>query len=361
MKTVPYSVAERASALVVAVALIFAASVRADTLLSQKTTPVMVTFGVRSLSPDTVVDNQTAFVSQDIMLPDVVCNACEGVNTRWESEWLTSGVKYLTNVSQKPRGWYVFASGLGGIGISIKTKAGGQAQQTIKGDGANAGVSADLSVGLVRLAQDTGAGLAALPPAQFRRLTTFYDDGGRVLYAQEDTVQVSADLRVPTCTSSTGGLRFQMPEISQVWLKRNVAAGDYTDSVSSPPQLIVANCSENTRNLRVRFIAAGPVSDSTQGKSTILVGHDAQTGLETGTGYLMTYSAEGFGKHREGVVQWDRFSPLVLTNPQPTDSGDALTRGITVSLQAFYARPENNLVVSAGQIEAKGIYQVSYD
>ena len=333
----------------------------ADTLLSQKMTPVTVAFGVRALSPDTMVDSQTAFVSQEVSLPEVVCAACENVQTRWKSEWLTSGVKYLPDVSRKPLGWYVFASGLQGIGIGIRTKNGGQAQQAVTGEGDQARVSANLSVGLVRLAQDTGAGLAALPAAQFRRLTTFYDEGGQVLYAQEDTVEVSADLRVPTCTSSTGGLRFEMPEISQVWLKRNVAAGDYTDSVSSSPQLIVANCSENTRNLRIRFIAAGSVSDSSQGKATILVGRDSQTSMETGTGYLMKYSAEGFGEHRQGVVQWDRFSPLVLTNPQPEGRGDTLTQGITVTLQAFYARPENKLPVSAGQIEAKGIYQVSYD
>ncbi|ELD3253960.1 hypothetical protein QUR14_004365 [Enterobacter hormaechei] len=331
----------------------------ADTLMSQKTTPVSVVFGIRSLSPDTSVDTQRAFVSQNANLPDVICTSCDAKHTRWESEWLSSGVKYRTDVSRPEIGWYVFSSGLDGIGISIKTQERGQ--KTTNGDGNRANLPSEFSAGLVRLAQNTGAGLAELPAAEFRRLTTFYDESGQALYSQEDTVRVSADLHVPTCTSSAGGLKFILPEISQVWLKRNVAVGTYTDTVSSPPQLVVANCSSNTSSLRIRFIPSGPVFDSSEGNATILVGHSTQTGRDTGVGYLMKYSADGFGTRRTGIVHWDSLSPLVITNSRPYGDGEILNQGIIITLQVFYARPKNNLEISAGQIEAKGIYQVSYE
>ncbi|MEQ4958831.1 hypothetical protein [Enterobacter hormaechei] len=334
-----------------------------DTLTAQKSPPVAVVFGVRSLAPETPVNGRQAFVSQSVTLPQVSCTACDKDSTHWESRWLPSGMKYLTDDSQKERGWYVFDSGLKGIGISISTADGTGGKRTLSGKGNTPDLPGELTAGLVRLSQDTGAGLADLPPAQFRRLTTFYDASGEVLFTQEDTVRVSADLTVPTCTSTTGSLSFDMPDVAQVWLRRNVQPGNYSDTLSSSPQLVVANCSENTQNLRVRFIPAGSVSDSSEGADTILVGKDEATGQDTGTGYLMKYDAQAFGQHRQGVVQWSRQSPLVLMNPGATTaaSGGELTQGITVSLQAFYARPRNDVDVTAGKIVARGMYQVSYD
>ncbi|WP_329911915.1 hypothetical protein [Serratia quinivorans] len=334
----------------------------ADTLTAQKTPPVAVAFGVRSLTPETPVSSLVAFVSQEVTLPAVTCGACDNGSTHWESAWMTDGMTYLTEPSQKEKGWYVFASGLRGIGVSVKTSGGVVGKKVTSGTGNAPDLAGGLSVGLVRLSRDTGAGLADLPPAQFRRLTTFYGASGQVMYAQEDTLKVSADLTVPTCTSTAGSLSFQMPDIPQVWLRRNVPPGNYTDTLMSSPQLVVANCSENTQNLRVRFIPAGSVSDSVQGADTILVGRDEATGQDTGTGYLMKYDVQGFGQHRQGVVQWNRQQPLVLSNPTGAQAtGGELTQGITVSLQAFYARPQNRLDVSAGRIVAKGMYQVSYD
>lgn len=334
-----------------------------DTLTAQKTPPVPVVFGVRSLAPETPVNSQLAFVYQEVTLPEVVCAACNEAQTRWESTWRVSGAGGNKTESHPENGWYVFDSGLKGVGVSIQTstKGKGGSGRTSSGSGARLTDAGNLSVGLVRLAQDTGAGLAALPPAQFKRLTAFYDAAGQEVYVQEDTIRVSADLTVPTCTSTSDSLSFQMPEISQVWLARNVMAGHHTDTLMSPPQLVVANCSENTQTLRIRFIPNGSVSDSVDGQNTILVGRDEASGQDTGTGYLMKYEAQAFGQRSEGVVQWDRQSPLILTNPNPAMTGDALTQGITVSLQAYWARAQNNMAVTAGNIMAKGMYQVSYD
>lgn len=331
-----------------------------DTLTAQKTPPVPVVFGVRSLAPETPVNDQVAFVSQDVTLPSVTCGQC-GEDTHWKSVWMTSGLKYLMVPSQKKPGWYVFESGLQGIGISVQTHDGQAGHRESAGTGKTPVLPGELTVGLVRLDRDTGAGLADLPPAQFRRLTTFYDAAGQVVYAREDTVRVSANLMVPTCTSTAGSLSFPMPDIPQVWLRRNVPPGNYTDTVMSPQQMVLANCSENTHSLKVRFIPAGSVSDSAQGPDTILVGRDEATGQDTGTGYLMKYDALGFGQHVQGVVQWNRQSPLVMVNGATGAGGGELTQGITVSLQAFYARARNGLDVSAGRIVAKGMYQVSYD
>lgn len=332
-----------------------------DTLTAQKTPPVAVVFGVRSLAPETPVSNQQAFVSQEVTLPDVACAACEASSTHWESAWVVSGADAMKTESRPDTGWYVFSSGLKGIGVGIQTSLKDKARRRSTGNGNHLENPGDMTVGLLRLEQNTGAGLVALPPAQFKRITTFYDAAGHEVYAQEDTVQVSADLTVPTCTSTSESLSFPMPDISQVWLKRNVQAGHYTDTLMSPPQLVVANCSENTQTLRIRFIPQGSVTDSTDGHDTILVGRDDVSGQDTGTGYLMKYDAQAFGQRRVGVVQWNRQSPLVLTNPHPSATGDELTQGITVSLQAYYARAQNNLDVTAGNITAKGIYQVSYD
>ncbi|MBU9839244.1 hypothetical protein J1780_04635 [Rahnella aceris] len=333
-----------------------------DTLTAQKTSPVSVVFGVRSLAPETPVNTQAGFVSQEVSLPAVTCGGCAGSSTRWESAWMTAGMTYLMDPSQKEKGWYVFDSGLKGIGIGVKTLSGSAGKRLASGAGNTPDLPGELTVGLVRLSRDTGAGLADLPPAQFRRLTTFYDTDGKVVYAQEDTIRVSADLTVPTCTSTAGSLSFQMPDIPQVWLRRNVQPGHYTDTLMSPSQLVVANCSENTQNLRIRFIPAGSVSDSVLGPDTILVGNDAATGQATGTGYLMKYDAQGFGQRMQGVVQWNRQWPLILVNPAGAQAkGGELTQAVTVSLQAFYARPQNGKDVSAGQIVAKGMYQVSYD
>ncbi|WP_439413202.1 hypothetical protein [Enterobacter ludwigii] len=332
-----------------------------DTLLAQKTSPVSVMFGVRALAPETPVNSQVAFVSQDVALPEVVCSSCDEKQTHWESTWIASGLTAVQAESHPDNGWYVFASGLKGVGVSVKTSVTGRDSPTTHGDGARLSSSGSLTVGLVRLAQDTGAGLAALPPAQFKRLTAFYDATGRELYIQEDTVQVSADLTVPTCTSTTDSLSFELPDMSQVWLERNVQAGSYTDTLASSPQLVVANCSANTQNLRIRFIPSGTVSDSVDGTETILVGRDEISGADTGVGYLLKYDARGFGQHTTGVVQWNRQSPLTLGNPVPGKGGGELTEGITVTLQAFWARAKNGQPVTAGNVVAKGMYQVSYD
>lgn len=332
-----------------------------DTLTAQKTPPVAVVFGVRSLAPETPVSNQQAFVSQEVTLPDVACAACEASSTHWESAWVVSGADAMKTESRPETGWYVFSSGLKGIGVSIQTSQKDKARRRTTGNGSRLGTPGNMTVGLLRLAQNTGAGLVALPPAQFKRMTTFYDAAGREVYTQEDTVQVSADLTVPTCTSTSDSLSFTLPEISQVWLKRNLTPGRYTDTLMSPPQLVVANCSENTQTLRIRFIPQGSVTDSVAGRDTILVGRDDASGLDTGTGYLMKYQAQAFGQQQEGVVPWSRQSPLVLTNPHPSATGDELTQGITVSLQAYYARAQNDQAITAGNITAKGIYQVSYD
>ncbi|MFP3488991.1 hypothetical protein R0K20_15420, partial [Staphylococcus sp. SIMBA_130] len=110
--------------------------------------------------------------------------------------------------------------------------------------------------------QETGAGLISLTPAEFRRQTLFYDNAGQVLHIQEDSIRVNADLRVPTCTSSAGNLTFQLPDIDQSYMSRNVNPGQYTETKASQEQMIVANCSSNTQNLQVRFIPGGTVSDS---------------------------------------------------------------------------------------------------
>ena len=336
-------------------------STYADTLLAQKSTPVAVRFGVRALSPDTAVDRQVAFVTQSVSLPDVVCNACGTGHYYWRSEWLPTGVNYLVEDSQQERGWYLFASGVKGIGIGIETKNHGVASSVQQGEGQRAKIAMNGTVGLVKMAQDTGAGLASLPAAQFRRLTRFYDAQHQEVYAQEDTVRVEADLRVPTCTSSSGSLNFMLPDVPQTWLKHHVAVGDYADSLASPTQWIVAQCSPNTSRLSIRFLPDGAVADSTLGRSTILVGYDTQTGEESGTGFLMKYHATGFGGVRDGAVSWDSTLPLVVDNPHPRGDSSALTQGISVSLQAFYARPDNQRSVEAGQLSAKGIYQIAYD
>lgn len=62
-----------------------------DTLTAQKTPPVAVVFGVRSLAPETPVSNQQAFVSQEVTLPDVACAACEASSTHWESAGWSRG------------------------------------------------------------------------------------------------------------------------------------------------------------------------------------------------------------------------------------------------------------------------------
>ncbi|NIH07134.1 hypothetical protein [Providencia rettgeri] len=218
----------------------------------------------------------------------------------------------------------------------------------------------ELIVGLVKTSRDTGAGLVDLPDAKFIRTTTFRNVEGVIKYIQQDTLRVSADLRVPTCTTSANSLHFQLPEISKNWMKKNVRQGEYAQEFPSLPQIVIANCSANTQHLRIRFIPAGTVSNSSLGSSTILVGKD-DNGQETGMGFLMRYEASAFGRTQQGVVRWDWAAPLVLENPSRTESGNELVEGISVSLYAFYARPLNEHDLSAGQINAKGVYQVSYD
>lgn len=324
---------------------------------AQKSTPVPVTFGVRSLTPDTPINPQVAFVSQGARFADVVCTTCTAQDT-WSQVWTVSQVTLNRDNTHREQGWYVFNSGLKGIGISVQVDPKNKKER--RGSGNHPDGNDELMVGLVRLGRETAAGLAALPPADFTRTTVFRGEDGAVKFVQEDTLRVSADLRVPTCTSNAGSLSFQLPDIDQVWFRRNVISGDYTDALGSAPQLVVANCSENTRNVRIRFIPSGNVTDSQEGTATILVGRD-ESGQDTGVGYLMKYDAQGFGRSTQGVVHWDRALPLIITNPQPADIGDALTQGITVTLQAFYARAKNDKGITAGQIVAKGMYQVSYD
>lgn len=329
----------------------------AETLNAQKSPPVPVTFGIRALSPETPVDPQTAFVSQSIRLPDAVCSACTDQD-RWTRTWTLSQMTLDRDNTRRDQGWYLFRSGLKGIGVSVKVDP--KVARPLSGVGRQLKSDDEPEVGLVRTAQDTGAGLADLPAAEFTRITTFTGQDGQVKYVQEDTIRVSADLRVPTCTTSAGNLSFVLPDISQAWLRRNVSEGGFIDTQASDVRLVVANCSSNTRNLRVRFIPDGNVTDSAYGPATILVGRDTD-GQDSGVGYLMKYDATGFGRTQQGIVQWDRNRPLVVTNAQPEESSDALTQGITVSLQAFYARPENGKPIAAGKITAKGLYQVSYD
>lgn len=332
-------------------------SVHAAELNAQKSPPVPVTFGIRALTPDTPVDPQTAFVSQPVRLPDAVCSACTD-RDHWTRTWTLSQMTLDRDNTRRDQGWYLFRSGLKGIGISVKVDP--KTVRPLSGEGRQLRDDDELDVGLVRTAHYTGAGLADLPAAEFIRTTTFTSPDGQVKYIQEDTLRVSADLRVPTCTSSAGNLTFTLPDISQVWLRRDVTEGGYSDTQASDVQLVVANCSANTRNLRVRFIPDGSVTDSASGPATILVGRNAD-GQDTGVGYLMKYDASGFGRTQQGVVQWDRNRPLVVTNPQPQDDSNVLTQGITVSLQAFYARPVNGKAIVAGKMTAKGLYQVSYD
>lgn len=340
------------------IALLLAAlPVYADTLVPYVSTPVAVTFGVRSLTPDTPVNPKVAFVSQQIRLPDVQCEACTNEDT-WTRTWRLSQMHPDRDNTQTEEGWYVFHSGVKGIGIGIQTVP--EERQEKQGNGMRLPEEGELTVGLVRVGKETGAGLADLPAAEFIRTTIFTAPDGQEKYRQQDTVRVSADLRVPTCTISAATLNFQLSEISQVWLKHNVELGGYTDSQASLPQLVVANCSENTRHLRIRFLPVGSVTDSQAGPATILTAQD-ESGQETGTGFLLEYDASGFGRTQQGVVQWDRNLPLDLENSQPADTGNELTQGITVALQAFYARPLNDQAITAGKITAKGLYQVSYD
>lgn len=337
--------------------LLVSAAVQAEVPAAQKSTPVPVTFGIRALTPETPINPLVAFVSQGVSLPDVVCNACTDQDS-WTREWTVSQVTLDRDNSRVEQGWYVFHSGLKGIDISVQVTP--QTRKTQQGSGMQLKESGELTVGLVRTSRDTGAGLADLPPTEFIRTTIFTGVDGRVKYIQQDAIRVTADLRVPTCTTTAGSLSFHLPDISQVRLRRAVTPGEFTDESASSPQVVVANCSENTRHLRIRFIPQGTVTDSQQGLSTILTGKD-ESGQETGAGFLMKYDASAFGRTQQGVVHWDWNQPLELENPSPSDMGNELTQGITVALQAFYARPLNNKSITAGQITAKGLYQVSYD
>lgn len=337
--------------------LLVSAAVQAEAPPVQKSAPVPVTFGIQALTPDTSINPLVAFVSQGVALPDVVCNACTDQD-HWTREWTVSQMSFDRDNSRTEQGWYVFHSGLTGIDVSVQVEP--QARKTQSGSGIQLKESGELTVGLVRTGRDTGAGLVDLPATEFIRTTTFSGPDGQVKYVQQDAIRVSADLRVPTCTTAAGSLSFQLPDISQVRLRRNVVPGGFTDESASLPQVVVANCSENTRHLRIRFIPQGTVTDSQQGPATILTGRD-ENGQETGTGFLMKYDASAFGHTQQGVVHWDRNQPLELENPSPSDAGNELTQGITVALQAFYARPLNDLAITAGRITAKGLYQVSYD
>lgn len=319
--------------------------------------PVAVTFGIRALSPDTPVSSRTPFVSQVVRLPAAVCVACHE-DSHWERTWRVSEVKYARDDSQPDQGWYVFHSGLKGIGVSVQT--GTMSGSVLRGKGMQSVDEGDVAVGLLRLARDTGAGLVDLPPAEFTRVTTFRGANGEVQYVQQDTLRVLADMRVPTCTSSTGSLNFRLPDISQVWLRRNVEPGGYSEQQASSPQLIVANCSENTRTLKIRFIPSGSVTGSREGEDAILVGRD-DNGQDSGTGFLMKYDANAFGHASAGIVRWNRNTPLVLQHSGPAEGSGELTEGISVSLRAYYARPLNNIALTAGQVTAKGLYQISYE
>lgn len=344
-------------ALLAVAGLMMSMGVRAEVPAPRKSPPVSVTFGVRALTPDTPVNPQVAFVSQSLSLPDAVCNACTEQDS-WTRAWAVSPMTLDRDNTGVEQGWYVFRSGLKGIDISVQVMP--QARKTRSGSGMQLKEEGELTVGLVRTGRDTGAGLADLPATEFIRTTTFTGADGQVKYIQQDAIRVSADLRVPTCTTTAGSLSFHLADISQVRLKHNVVPGGYTDESASLPQRVVANCSENTRQLRIRFIPQGTTTDSQQGPSTILTGRD-ENGQETGTGFLMKYDASAFGLTQQGIVHWDRNQPLVLDNPSPSASGGELTQGITVALQAFYARPLNDKGITAGQVTAKGVYQVSYD
>ncbi|MBI0472097.1 hypothetical protein EXT68_02930 [Pectobacterium parmentieri] len=322
-----------------------------------KSVPIAVTFGVRALTPDVPVNPQVPFVSQMVTLPDVACTTCTAQDN-WTRSWSLSPMTLDRSNSRVEQGWYVFSSGLKGIGIGVRTEP--NLQQTTQGEGGRLKEDGELTVGLVRLGHNTGAGLVNLPPAEFSRVTTFRDQDGQVKYVQKDTFRVTADFRVPTCTSSTGSLSMRLPDVSRAWLQNNLTPGQHSTELGSIPQLIVANCSENTHVLRIRFIPSGSVADSQAGPTTVLVGRD-EDNQDTGIGFLMTYEAEGFGLAQHGVVHWERTRPLVLRNPKPVDNSDELSKGIAVTLQAFYARPANNKPLSAGSITAKGLYQVSYD
>lgn len=330
----------------------------AEGAVERKSAPIPVTFGIRALAPDVPVNPQVAFVSQILTLPEVICDTCSAQDT-WTRQWSASQMTLDRDNTRAEQGWYVFSSGLKGIGISVLAEP--RLRKTMSGEGERLKESGELTVGLVRVGRDTGAGLLDLPAAEFSRVTTFRGPDGGVKYVQQDTFRVSADFRVPTCTSSTGSLNVMLPAVDRSWLRKNVAPGHYADTLGAVPQLVVANCSENTRNVRIGFIPWGGVADSVAGPATMLVGRN-ESNQDTGVGFTMKFEAKGFGRTQQGVVSWDRARPLVVTNPQPINtSGEMLSEGITVSLQTFYARPDNGLPLSAGQITAKGAYQVSYD
>ncbi|HFT7668199.1 TPA: fimbrial protein [Serratia marcescens] len=316
--------------------------------------PVPVTFGVRALAPETPVDPQRAFLSQPVTLPVAACTPCSEQDN-WRRTWAVSHRTLDTASSRTTEGWYVFHSGLAGIGIGVQVST----PSVSAGRGPQAADEGTVTVGLVRLARETGAGLAALPPTEFVRTTTFAAPDGTVRQVQEDTLRVSADLRVPTCTSSAGGLAFVLPDVRLGQL-RQAGAGMAIGTVASVPQRVVANCSANTHRVRIRFIPSGSVSDSDAGPATLLVGKDA-LGQETGVGFLMRYDGQAFGRAVLGVVSWDPSRPLVLSNPTPAGDGGALSEGISVTLQAFYARVANGKGLVPGNVTARGIYQVSYD
>lgn len=339
-----------------ALLLLLAGAARADEANHHRSPPVPVTFGVRALTPDEPVNPRTAFVSQQVVLPAAVCTTCTDQDT-WTRTWSASQATLDRDNTQADQGWYVFRSGLKGIGVSVR--AGKNLRPTESGTGAQLTENGELGVGLTRLARHTGAGLADLPPAEFSRITTFRGPDGQVKYVQEDTFRVSADFRVPTCTSTTGTLHMVLPDMDRGQLRR-VPAGQASDSAGSVPQLVVANCSENTRQVRVRFIPSGSVADSVAGPATILVGRD-ESGQDTGSGFLMRYEARGFGQVQQGVARWDGAFPVTLGHPDAPESGDELTEGVSLSLQAFWARPDNGLPLGSGQITAKGLYQVSYE
>ncbi|MBC5792266.1 hypothetical protein [Providencia sp. JUb39] len=319
--------------------------------------PIAVTFGVQSLTPSIPVNSSTAFVSQRVTLPDVVCTRCTAEDT-WTQTWSASTLTLDSNNSRVEEGWYVFRSGLSGIGIGVRTDK--QAPRVREGQGRQVKELGELEVGLVRVERHVEAGLADLPATEFTRVTTFLSVEGEAVYQQVDRIRVSADFRVPTCTSQVGGLHFQLPKVDRGWLRQHVKPGGVAQAFSSLPQLVLANCSENTRNVRLRFIPLSEVMDSTAGPATLLVGQDSEQ-QTVGVGFVMQYDAEGFGQHQHGTVRWDAKHPVVLSNPTPTTWTGELREGVRVSLQVFYARPDNGLPMGAGNISAKGMYQVSYD
>lgn len=328
----------------------------ADNAIRERSPTIPVIFGARALLPDEPVNPKIAFASQIVTLPAVVCTICTDQDT-WTRTWSAFQATLDRDNSVPENGWYMFRSGLQGIGFSVKAEQ--NLRQTENGTGSRLTENNELTIGLSRLTRQTAAGLADLPAAEFVRITTFRGVDGREKYRQEDTFQVSADFRVPTCTSTTRSLIMALPDMDRGHL-RQVVPGRVSESSGSVPQLVVANCSANTHKLRVRFIPSGRVVDSDAGPATILVGQDEQ-GHETGTGFLMRYEARGFGTEQKGVARWDSGFPLMITNPSVQKTGDQLTEGITLSLQAFWARPDNGLPLGAGKITAKGLYQVSYE